>query len=156
MAHVTWARHRAIARRLEKIRKAADPGSNLVRQCRDDILRIIVEGHREGVLSGTDRYGSGYAPLAPRTLKTRKGDGPPLAPRSLSSRIWTHFYGYWTGIHQSTAELVAGWRGIPWIRFHITGGPRLPRRDPAGLRPQTEQKIIARHKQLLRDIRSAK
>ena len=68
-----------------------------------DLAADIMEDQNEkGALAGVDQYGHTYDPVAPSTMKTRGGSGPPLAPRGAASRVVSDFtiYPYDMGFDQ--------------------------------------------------------
>jgi hypothetical protein len=153
---VQWPTSRTFTRRLDEMVALAKPGSQAVVRARDDIGEIVRTGNREGLLAGTDRYGRAMTPLAESTLRRRRGSGPPLVPRGSASRPIRNFVLHWVAA-ASGWVMVAGWTGMarggkPWMQYHITGGRRLPRRDPAGIRPRHWNLIRARIRKLGVDI----
>lgn len=111
--------------------------SELARRCGDlspiagDVRAILTEGNKRRALAGIDFMGRPYAPLAPSTWASRKGSGPPLAPRSAQSRVVTDY------TVQVTADpgrltFAASWPDVPFMEYHIHGTRRMPRRDPLG------------------------
>jgi hypothetical protein len=139
----------ALARRLREIKDAVDPRGSKMDRLRYGINKIVKEDNTEKVLghglAGVDRFGRPLAPLgkwAYGAAFRRRGNGPVLAPHGLESRIITHFrYAWnWVGDHY---EFVAGWKDLPWMRYHIEGGPHLPRRDEGGISPKGRAKVWA-------------
>jgi hypothetical protein len=111
----------------------------------EPVRAVLVEGNLERSLAGTDVLGREFAPLMPETLRTRRGGGPPLAPRGAQSREVT---GYVVTIRVDTARLTftASWPGQPWFEFHARGytsrgGYPVPARDPYGFRPQDLERV---------------
>lgn len=101
------------------------------------LRRIFVEGKREHLLQGLDAQGLRFRPLAASTLARREGQGPPLAPRFASSEI-VAAYAVNFAYPGHTVIVSAGWP-MEWVRYHVTGGARLPRRNPGGFRRQDVQ-----------------
>jgi hypothetical protein len=71
-----------------------DRVSDIARKCGDlsslqePIRSRLVEGNRQVIMSGTSPGSTAkVAPLAPSTLRRRKGNGPPRAPRGEASRV---------------------------------------------------------------------
>lgn len=103
--------------------------------------RVLVQDNREGILAGTDGWGRPMPPLAPSTLKKRRGTGPPLAPRGALSRVIAN---YRTGHGRDGRDwvVIGAWEdvlsnpgNVPFLPFHFRGEGRLPTRDLAHLRP---------------------
>ena len=111
--------------------------ADLARRCGDlspiapEVRAILVEGNKRRALAGVDFMGRPYAPLAPSTWRTRKGSGPPLAPRSAQSRVVTEYTVQVTAGPQRLT-FVAGWPNVHFMEYHIHGTSRMPRRDPLG------------------------
>lgn len=105
--------------------------------------KVVVDDNRKFALLGIDKYERDYAELRPSTIRTRRGSGPPLAPRNGTSRVIRRFYcDYTTSNGQIT--LNAGWRGadVEWMKYHFSGyrhrsGYRVPARSANGIRPST-------------------
>jgi hypothetical protein len=113
-----------------------------------DLADLLERGKAEQLLSGHDATGHPFAPLAPSTLKRRPGTGPPLAPRGASSAIITQ---YVVTVSAAAGRLIAsaGWPSLSWVRYHITGGPRLPQRNPSGFRDQDKAAALTTFKEWL-------
>lgn len=115
--------------------------SDIARRCgdlsplRDPIRRILVEGNRSRALAGVDAQGQPFAPLAPSTLRRRKGGGPPLAPLYSASRVVSQ---YVVDVQAGPGRLsfTGAWPRQRWMEYHHTGTRRMPRRDPYGFRRQ--------------------
>lgn len=107
---------------------------------RQPITQTIQEEHRRARLAGLDRFGKPLAPLAPSTLKTRDGNGPPLAPHEAGSRVVNNFV---VNVEPTSngVRIEAGYVGMPWIRYHAQGAGRLPVRDVIGLQPEAELRV---------------
>jgi hypothetical protein len=142
----------ALARRLKEIKDAVDPRSSKMDRLRYGINKIAKEDNTEKVLghglAGVDRFGRPLAPLgkwAHGAAFRRRGNGPVLAPHGLESRIITHFKYAWNWVN-GQYEFVAGWKDLPWMRYHIEGRAKgskasqpnwsLPRRDVGGISPR--------------------
>lgn len=119
----------------------------------------ITEDNRRGVLAGIDGYGHPMAPLAPSTIKHRKGTGPPLAPMGAASRVIANFrtaYGRdgekWVAF--GAWENVLSKRGIPFLPFHFQGRPalNLPRRDLAHIRAEGHRQARLELRTFVRNI----
>jgi hypothetical protein len=117
---------------------------------RPQVEQIFVAGKREQLERGVDCHGSPFAPLAESTLKSRGGTGPPLAPRRAASRIESGYVATAT-VSPTRIKVSAGWPGLDWVRHHVTGGRRLPRRDPSGFREQDKQKAAVAVREFLMD-----
>jgi hypothetical protein len=123
--------------------------SDIARRCgdlsplREPVRRILIEGNKVRALAGVDAQGRPFAPLAASTLRgsrihggpVLRRQGPPLAPHYAGSREVT---GYTLDIQAGVGRLsfAASWPGQPWMIYHHTGTPRMPRRDPYGFRQQ--------------------
>lgn len=102
--------------------------------------QILLEGNRKGL--GTDLHGNKLAPLSPNTkTKRRGGDGPPLAPRGLGSRIVTQAQIQAAGTGDYLV-LTMDW-DLPWLIHHVKGTKYMKQRDPVGIRPNTMDEIDA-------------
>jgi hypothetical protein len=122
---------------------------------RDGVKKAVVEGHKEGILAGTDKMGRRLAPLAPSTLKNRKGTGPPLAPQFAAARVISSLQVDWqraSGISVMVAKFVGmdSKAGRPFMQYHMTGAPavNLPKRDVGGIRPKTWQVLMRLHREM--------
>jgi hypothetical protein len=95
-------------------------------------------------MAGSDRRGRPLAPPAASTVAgyVRKGlIRQVLAPHGLGSRTITRFFTEWH-LEGRVWRMVDGWRGIPWMIYHLQGCPRgsnprrpnwsLPQRDIGG------------------------
>ena len=156
-----WKQSGALTRRLKEISTAVDPRANRMDRFRTEIKKLAVEDNTEkllgygSALAGIDRFGKPLAPLgkwATGAAFRRRGNGPVLAPHGLASRSITRFKvaWQWTG---SQYQMVAGWDGVKWMKYHLTGCPRgtnskrpnwsLPRRDIGGISPKGWVKVRA-------------
>jgi hypothetical protein len=101
---------------------------------------LMLQGNRDGL--GTDLLGNKLVPLSPNTLKRgRPGDGDPLSPRGLGSRIVTNAKISIANKSGSVTAVEIEFVGMPWLRFHETGTKYMPIRDIVGIRPNTMKKI---------------
>lgn len=112
-----------------------------------DELRIeLVRINQADRLRGVDRYGRPLVPV--KSQKGRRGNGPPLAPRGVLSRVVTNYRVEWT-LAPGKVTINAGWtpilstRGIDFLKFHLRGNRTLPKRDIAGITPQGQRKVGA-------------
>jgi hypothetical protein len=112
------------------------------------VERIFVAGKREQLERGVDSLGRSFAPLAASTVKTRGGTGPPLAPRRAASRIEARYEAHAT-VEATKVKVSAGWPGLDWVRYHVTGTRRMPRRDPSGFREQDKQQAAVTVREFL-------
>jgi hypothetical protein len=149
----------ALSRRLAKYRDL--PRSPAAVFFRERVRAIVIEGNRAGLLAGTDKQGRPLAPLAPSTLRDRKGTGPPLVPRGEASRFISGFRAEW--IEEAGGYVLhCGWAGLdsrdgrPFAGYHLTGAGRLPKRDVGGIRPSDWQKIIKEDQAFLDKIVSSR
>lgn len=108
----------------------------------EPVRTILIDGNRERSLAGTDVNGVPFAPVKPSTMLRRGGDGPPLAPRRAGSREVT---GYVVEIRTGGGSLTftGSWPDQPWMEYHHTGTPRMPKRDPYGFREQDLERVRA-------------
>lgn len=99
------------------------------------VITVLRTGNRDRALAGTDAAGTSYAPLAPATLKRRKGTGPPQAPQGEASRIVTA-QTWESDASPGELRLTGSWPSLAWLIYHVQGTSRMPARDPVGFRPQ--------------------
>lgn len=111
-----------------------------LRPVEPQLRRIFVEGKKRQLERGVDARGVAFAPLARSTQEHRAGQGPPLAPQGPNSAIVTT---YRVTFEQTVNGLtmVASWP-LAWIKYHVAGGRRLPRRDPTGFRPEDKAEAM--------------
>lgn len=114
---------------LEILRRMQD-----LRPIESKLRRIFVEGKRRQLERGVDARGVAFAPLKPSTREHRAGTGPPLAPQGPNSDIATKYAVTFERVANGLV-LLAGWP-MAWIKYHVKGGPKLPRRDPTGFRDE--------------------
>lgn len=128
-ARVDWQNRGAIGERISELSRRVSNLAPLV----EPVRRILIDGNRERSLAGTDVNGVPFAPVKPSTMLRRGGDGPPLAPRRAGSREVT---GYHVDVRTGDGSLTftASWPDQPWMEYHHTGTPRMPKRDPYGFR----------------------
>lgn len=97
--------------------------------------RLVWAANRDRLLQGLDPRGDALAPLRPSTLadRRRKGcpPGPPLlrhgeASRAIAGCRVDAFPG------PGRLEVAKSWPTVPFMQFHISGTPTMPRRDPSG------------------------
>ena len=114
---------------------------------------VAIEDNARARVAGVDKDGEEMDPLSrkakdglrrslrPSELARRGGDGPPLAPRGAGSRIVTDYH-VEVIPQPGGAVLVQGsWPNLPWLKFHLKGGPIMPRRDVAGITPRGMDEI---------------
>lgn len=117
----------------------------LAEECRE----IMIEDNREGLLASTDSFGDPMTPLEESTIKTRRGNGPPLIPQGAGDPAISD---YQVKILPTNDRIlcIGHWPNTPWIHFHATGftvtnnhGIKIPvvARDPVGIRPNGVEKI---------------
>lgn len=158
-AGATWEGSERLQKNLQAMYDATRPGSRARASCQRDVLKLVKDGHRDGVLAGTDRHGKPLAPLAESTLKRRRARGvsgtTPFATRGTASSAIRDFAAFWQPDSANRMTLIAKFEGAAakWIGYHRAGGKKLPRRDILGLRPATARAIEARFKRLADDIR---
>lgn len=121
---------------------------DILRRMRDlrpvepQLRRIFVEGKRDQLTRGVDAQGRAFEPIKPATREHRAGSGPPLAPQGVNSDIVTRYTVQLQQVANGLA-VVAGWP-MAWVKYHVSGGRRLPRRDPSGFRPQDKAEAMRR------------
>lgn len=100
------------------------------------VRQTILDANKERALRGVDWEGKPYARLAPATLadRRRKGypPGPPLVRQGLAARVIAACEVSVIPRGDNSLTFTKGWPEVPWMEFHITGTPRMPRRDPLG------------------------
>lgn len=103
----------------------------------DRVRAILWTGNKERALAGTDAQGRPFRPLAPSTLRRRKGSGPPLAPEGADARIVT---GYVVVVSAASGRLTAtgSWPDVPWVEYAAQQG-----RDCYGFRQIDVDKVRA-------------
>lgn len=109
---------------------------------------IAIEDNMIKSAAGEDKEGveiESYAPLRggrmilPSEIRARGGTGPPLAPKGAGSRVNTAFeveiarLGYYGD--DKAISIKGAWPSLYWMKYHIEGRGRNPRRDVAGIRP---------------------
>jgi hypothetical protein len=139
----------AMIRRLKEVQETMDPKSRRMGQLRTEVKQAVVQDNEDklyrpaGDMVGVDRYGKPLAGPRPSTLKgwVRKGlIRQILAPHGLGSRTITNFRVAWVA-EGNTWRMIAGWAGIPWMIFHLTGTSRMAQRDIGGTSPAGWQNI---------------
>lgn len=127
---------------LERFRARLD----LFEVCRE-IGDLIYQDNVTARLEGVDKDGQPFQPLAASTLADeRRGPGPPLAPKGLSSRVIANFEVEVSRDGDSAYRIEGGWPTFDKIFFHVTGfqhagGGWVPERNPWGIRPEAMVKI---------------
>lgn len=113
----------------------------------DKMKRVIIEDNKKFALLGEDKRQKGYAALRPSTIATRRGNGPPLAPRMGNSRVIKRFYCD-ADVNNGSITFRAGWRGadVEWMQYHFTGythrsGTKVAARNANGIRPETMTRL---------------
>jgi hypothetical protein len=101
---------------------------------RSEITRIVQETNKEDRLNGDDIHGGYLLALAPSTLARRKGSPIPFVEHGAASRVVANLV---VMVDISPGKLAVGvkWLGTPWLRYHLEGGPVIPKRDIMGLSP---------------------
>lgn len=98
------------------------------------IRSIVQDQNKEDRLEGVDREGGHLIGLAPSTLKKRKGSPIPFVEHGVASRVIANLI-----VHVEASpgrlQVQASWLAMPWLKYHITGGPVIPKRDFAGFGP---------------------
>lgn len=100
--------------------------------------RLAWAANRDRLLQGLDPRGDAFAPLRPSTLadRRRRGcpPGPPLLRHGEASRA---IAGCAVDAFPGPGRLAVSksWPGFPAMRYHISGTPTMPARDPSGFSP---------------------
>jgi hypothetical protein len=138
---------------LARLQDNCRPGSAVMNEARADIRALVEADYRRGLMEGKDADDRDFAPLAASTLKDRnRGSGPPLVPHGPSSRIANALRLTWETV-AGAMTLVGRLEGPEWMRYHLSGTSRLPRRDFAGIRPSTLKTVAARFARVADEIR---
>ena len=111
-----------------------------LRPIQPELRRIFQEGKRFQLLRGQDAQGRSFKPIKPATREERRGQGPPLAPQGPNADIVTK-YTITFDVLKNGLVMAAGWP-MAWVKYHVTGGPKLPRRDPSGFRAQDQKEAM--------------
>lgn len=114
--------------------------SDIARRCgdlsalREPIRKRLWEGNAAAVMAGQTPTGQTVAPLAKSTLKGRKGNGPPRAPRGRSSRVVA---GYVVSVDAGPGRLsfTGSWPDFRPVEYLDRGTRRMPARPTLGFRP---------------------
>jgi hypothetical protein len=106
---------------------------------------LFLEGKREHLLTGRSATNTPFAPLARSTLAEPRQSPIPFLKHGPSSSIITKYEIEITYTSQSVV-IQAGWP-MTWVKYHVTGGPRLPRRNPGGFRQQDKAEAMRLVKQ---------
>jgi hypothetical protein len=107
-----------------------------------DLKEAIVEGNREGLLAGLDADGVPMAELKESTIRRgRGGFGPPTIPRYSGSQLIDRFRAEIQPTAEGGVRIKANWDGVPQVQFFKTGTRDMARRNPAGIRPATRERI---------------
>lgn len=131
--------------------------SERARRCEDlsplaaPVRDLVSQDNREAIMAGQDCDGHRVADLSPWTIATRKGTGPPRAPRGTSSRMVADLV---VSVLSGVGRLsyTKSWP-MDWVRFHMDGTRKMPRRDPSGVRPAARAAI---HERLAAFVRGGK
>src|SRR5262245_24234376 len=99
------------------------------------LKELFERGKRAQLSQGRTATGTPFAPLARSTLERGPRQSPlPFLKHGMSSSLIIR---YQVTVQFAAASLTvsAGWP-MKWVRYHVAGGRRLPRRDPTGFRKQ--------------------
>jgi hypothetical protein len=107
----------------------------------EQIRQLFLRGKRDQLVHGLDIHGSLFVPLAPSTLRYHRGSTTPLSPEGENSQIVTR-YEVTVTTGNTEIRVHAGWPGLDWVQYHVTGGRHLPRRDPSGFRDQDKEEAM--------------
>jgi hypothetical protein len=108
-------------------------------------IAVIMEEQRrkEGEL-GIGSDGQPLAPVKEVTMRTRGGDGPPLAPRGAASRTISGFQVGVTAYPDGSILITGGWPGIEdWIESHFVDTVNRVARNIGGISADTDGLIWA-------------
>lgn len=157
--HVEWPTSAALLRRLDQMRAATEPGSRQRTAAYADLKSIVLTDHRDKMLRSVDRYGIPFTPLAASTLRNpKRGPDPrPLIPHGAASRFITNVEAVWEMLSRVNTLVVrfvniVNKYGVSFAQYHMTGGPRLPRRDPSGITPMGWAKIKNRFQRFVENV----
>jgi hypothetical protein len=101
-----------------------------------EIGELIQVDNMAARMLGVDKDNQPFAPLAPATLRDRMGNGPPLAPMEMLSRVVSDLEISYVDMGIGGVDIVGDWPNMPFLIYHVTGTGRMPARDPVGIRPQ--------------------
>lgn len=99
---------------------AVDP-----RECAGPVRVAMLDGHRDGTLAGTDGLDRSLSlsPLAPRTIATRPGDGPPTIPRRERSRMIAEYAVDVAESSERRVSLRGHWDRVPFSAYLLDRWP---------------------------------
>jgi hypothetical protein len=106
------------------------------------IAEILVRQNYEARVAGLDATGEPFLALAPSTLKRRKGTGPPLAPEEGASKIANPAIEI-IPLGDGAWRIALSWPDMPYLKYHVTGTPNMPARNPVGVTPMGWEQIRA-------------
>jgi hypothetical protein len=116
-----------------------------LRPLAERIRLIIIEGNEQGLLAGLDADGQPFVELRESTIEGRVrregGFGPPLVPRNSASRLIDGFRVTVEPTSDGGFSIKGGWPGVPEVEFFRTGTRHMARRNPVGIRPETQTRI---------------
>jgi hypothetical protein len=101
-----------------------------------EIGELIQVDNMAARMLGVDKDNQPFADLAPATLRKRVGNGPPLAPMEMSSRVISDLEISYVDRGIDGVDIIGDWPNMPFLIYHVTGTSRMPARDPVGIRPQ--------------------
>jgi hypothetical protein len=136
----------AIVERLQEIARRCGDLTPLA----EPVRQLIVEDNRDAILNRQDCRGNTVASLAASTLRTRDGSGPERAPNYSRSRIIRGLV-VWVRAGVGQLSFTKSWPDAPWVEHHVTGTPKMPARDPSGVRPGAMDEIRAMLKGHVKD-----
>jgi hypothetical protein len=118
----------------------------------EQLRQLFLRGKRDQLVHGLDIHGSPFVPLAASTLRYHQGSTTPLAPLGEASQIVTR-YEVTVTTANTEIQVHAGWPGLDWVQYHVTGGRHLPRRDPSGFRDQDKTEAMRLFREWVMDER---
>lgn len=101
-----------------------------------EIGNLIEVDNMAARMLGVDVDNQPFQPLADSTLRKRVGNGPPLAPMDMSSRIISGLEITLVDVGIGGIDILGDWPSMPFLHYHVTGTKYMPARDPVGIRPQ--------------------
>jgi hypothetical protein len=107
----------------------------------EKIRSIFVAGKREQLLSARDHEGTPFLTLAKSTLARPRQSPLPFLCHGASSSLIVN-YQVDVSFAAAAVTVQAGWP-MDWVRYHITGTRKMPRRDPSGFRDEDKRQAIA-------------
>ena len=105
-----------------------------------DVEQVLRDGNRIHLLAAVDVHGRHYDPPKPATIRSR-GPGTVMVPKDTASVLITR-YEVLVELEPGEAIFTAGWPGLDWVHYHVTGTSRMVARDPTGFRAEDLDKTM--------------